>query len=263
MDNPAGRLLAALREGEQQPRQASAHKGWSTVWGLDIKTVEGRTECARRGQEMMALGIETRRQSEQLPVKLIGKNLDRLAQVQAALDHFPVLPTIGMQDMYAQIKPDGWLALENLDGLLSELQPEPVVLELDRKSLLNQTRELVDAVVADKTLDDDIKRQIIDQLRDVERSLIDVDLVGSAVVDKAANGLAGVMTRLWMRGAKVAKHPITDAVFKLVLALDVALNGAANYHELTTNPIILELISDPATTLALPPAAPDAVVDPD
>lgn len=147
--------------------------------------------------------------------------------------------------MLDPIKADGWLALENLDGLLSELSPQPVILDEPLQDLLGQTRDLVDAVLADDTLSEDAKRQIVDQLREVERALIDFKLSGARPVEIAANGLAGVLTRLYLHGENVAKHPITKAVLGLVLALDLGLNIAANYEALTSNPIVVQLVENP------------------
>lgn len=268
MDNPAGRLLAAFRKAEKQQKDATAQKGWCTVWDLAVDTIEGRAECSRRGSEMILLGIETQRQSKQISPTLTRQNLESFTQVQAALDLFTKLPTIKMGAQLDQIKPDGWLALGNLDGILSEYKPEPVIIEAERDSLLDQTRELVDAVRADNTLSPEAKRQIIEQLRAVEQALLDAELTGSVVIERAANGLAGVMFKLHTRGEKAAKHPITNATIALMLSIGWALNVAADYHELTTDPVMLELV-DPSKLPLPPPAeppelpAPDAVTDPD
>lgn len=269
LDNPAGRLLAALNDATSQPENTSAHVGWCRVWNLDVDTSDGHVECMRRGSEMISLGIETRRRAEQLPSNLTAGNLARLDQVQGTLQYFVNLPQVTMGTMLSPIKPDGWLALENIDGLLSQFGPEPVILPAQSETLLDQTHQLIEKVLADDVLSEQAKRQIVNQLREVETALIEADLTGSVAIEKAGSGLAGVMFRLHLQGEKVAKHPLTQTALGLVLAIDLALNGAANYKELTADPVIRHLVENPASML--PPSqsenpetsAPDAVAKPD
>lgn len=264
-DNPAGRLLTALRDAQRQDQQQSAQTGWCKLWELDPAETVDVVECVRRGHQVMALGVEARHAAGDLLPVLVTNNLMRLEQVQAALAYFAVLPSVTMGQMLDPIKPDGWLALENLDGLLSEMAPQPVILEDPLQDLLSQTRSLLDAVLNDETLSPEAKRQIVDQLHEVERALTDSKLAGARPVEIAANGLAGVLTRLYLHGETIAKHKIAKAVLGLVFALDLSLNVAANYEAITSNPFVVQLVEnpedlrpaiDPPAPAELPPPAP-------
>ncbi|MCO7238773.1 hypothetical protein [Aeromicrobium sp. CnD17-E] len=258
LDNPAGRLLAQIQLVHSRQPAEAAYDSWCAVWGLDQDDWRAKVEFMRRAEEMMRLGLELESEVAALPKGLIGGNADRLPQVRGVLDHFPVAPSVQLSQMLNPLKPDGVLALENLDGLLSEMRRQPVLLEPARESLVDQTRALIDQVIASNDLSENVKRAIVDQLREVERTLLDTQITGTLPVERAARGLAGVMTTLYLRGEKVAKHPVTRAMIGLALAVDFALNGAANYVELTSspNPLVVELIGDPTDLLPALPAAP-------
>ena len=250
LDNPAGRLLAQFQLVHSRPNGESAYVAWCGAWGLDQSTWSDKVEFMRRAEEMMRLGIELEEEANLLPSKLVGANIARVVQVRRVLDHFPVAPNVQISQMMSPLQADGQLALENIDNLLSEMRARPVLLERDRDPLLEQVRHLIDEVIRNDDFSELVKREIVDHLRDVEQKLIDTSIVGAVPLERSTNGLLGVFIALHLRGERIANHKLTRAVFGLVLAIDLALNGAANYRELTTNdPVVAELVGDPAALL--------------
>ncbi len=90
---------------------------------------------------------------------------------------------------------------------LLEPAPEPWVDDDEQTSLLDQTRDLIDSVLAATDLTTKGKQQIVKALRQVEDTLIRSHIVGGAEVERAVDGMAadGVRPHLW-RGLVFGTH---------------------------------------------------------
>jgi hypothetical protein len=237
MNNPAGRLLYWLEHARKQPQQESALAGWCRVWDLDQSTQIGKAEAARRGTEMILLGVETRRMAGESTNPIAPVAMEPFPKVERTLEYFTILPRCRLDEMLNLMGEDGWHSLKTLDAMFSHDSPEPTLTDEDQESLLDQTRTLVDQVLADDMLGARDKKFIVARLRDVEKALIDAQLTGGAEVERAMDGLMGGLVRLYGMGVDVVHHPVTKGVFALVGALAVALNVGADYSQLTGAPI--------------------------
>jgi len=105
LNNPAGRLLYWLELGDQRQKQQSAMAEWCAVFGLDSSVPADRAECTRRGTMLAGLARSVRREAEQLDEMFHpAVMLEHFHEVESALDQFTILPSIGLEQMYAQMK---------------------------------------------------------------------------------------------------------------------------------------------------------------
>jgi len=178
----------------------SAMGEWCAVFGLDPSKVGDRAECTRRGMMLAGLAQATRREAEQLPEMFHpAVMLANFHEVESALDQFTILPSIGLQQMYAQMQGTAWQALKMLDAMLSTHRPEAVVEHADIKEHVAKVRELIDEILADDDLDEALKRYIVARLRDIEDALTDALITGAGSVELAVNATIGAaqMDRDW------------------------------------------------------------------
>ena len=205
----------------------------------------------------------TRIRVEGSPHSFAVHGLKHFDQIEKAVAHFGHMETAQITAMMAPIDDAGWSSLEILSSILADLDLEPTLHDSERTTLLEKVQALVNEVMSDQELSSTIKRQIIDHLREVERALIDATIEGTSAVERASDGLLGMAMRLLNRGVNMAGSPVAHGLFALVVAIEIALNGAANIATLTAEPTILQIVGNPSDLLSeLPRASEDPVDSP-
>lgn len=251
LDNPAARLNFWLQQGKQpaeafrRQQKSHNHQGerapsvalpiWAKIWDIDPSTPEGRNDCFDRGLLMIRNGMEVRTLVETSANSLASVAFEHFDQVEQALSHFAALPTTRIDTMMDCIADTGWHSLKVLDAMFRSDSPEQWLNNDQQVSLLQQTRDLVDAVLKSKDLTPTERQQIVDSLRKVEDALIRSDIAGGADIERAVDGVIGTLIRVTMRkGTAFLTHPVTQATFALANALSIALGMGADYTTLTS-----------------------------
>jgi len=226
LNNSAGRLLYWLELGDQRQKQQSAMAEWCAVFGLDSSVPADRAECTRRGTMLAGLARSVRREAEQLDeVFHPAVMLEHFHEVESALDQFTILPSIGLEQMYAQMKGTAWQSLRMLDAIFSTQSSEPIVEPDTIRDHIQKVRDLIDLIIADDELDAALKRYVVSRLRDVESTLTDGLITGAPGVELAVNSLLGAAHRdrdLWDRVAHTKWGPRIGAAW---MALVTTLGG--------------------------------------
>jgi hypothetical protein len=78
---------------------------------------------------------------------------------------------------------------------LASETPEPTLSEEQGASLLDRTRDLIDALADDESLDGSVRDEILEHLLAVQDALSRVSVAGTRDVKRAADGLMGVLIR--------------------------------------------------------------------
>jgi hypothetical protein len=202
---------------------------WCAVWGLNHGVIKDRFEATRRGTLLMGLAASIRREAAELPdgfhPDLLLKNF---VEVEALLDQFTILPATTMQQMYEQMKGTGWQCLELMDAMLSSHRPERAIERDKLREHLEQVRALIDGILQDPDLPADLKRYIVQRLRDVEQALVDAAIHGVASVELAASSLLGASQLdrdWWDRVAQTRWAPRIGAVWMAIVTTLGAAGG--------------------------------------
>jgi hypothetical protein len=255
-DNPAGRLSQALERARKVTQNESAAKGWSTVFGLDYPDDIG--ELLVHAAELIALASDTRRRVEAFEDEDPEVLLAHFGEVERTLSNFQSVANLAMKQFLDPLQPTGAYSLRLCSSLLHRRSPEPVLSEDVAGDLLGRVHALISEVLAADDLDRETKAWIVERLSEVERALRDVEIRGHRGVEEAVDRLVGGLRRkphllLRLSGSKVAK-----AVVALVMALDIALNSAANLHELTQgeaappSPVVVEIQQETQVEVEMP-----------
>ena len=252
LDNPASRLNFWLQQGREPAdivrRQQQNHNQrgerapavalqvWANILDIDPSTVEGRSDCFDRGLLMIRNGMEVRSLVEASANSLAPVAFEHFDQVEKALSHFAALPSVKITTMMDCIEDTGWHSLKLLDTMFRSDSPEQWLSNDQQFTLLQQTRDLVDAVLKAKDLGPEDKQQIIDSLRKVEDALIRSDIAGGGDVERAVDGVIGSLVRVIMRkGSGFLAHPVTQATLALANAVSIALGMGADYTALASS----------------------------
>jgi hypothetical protein len=137
--------------------------------------------------------------------------------------------------------------LETASALLSQVRPEPVIVESDVASLLEQVRALLDQVVAADGLDDGAREWIANRLQEIEDALSGIGITGCSGVERALNATIGGLRRHPTMLERLRASPVIHGIVGLLVALDLALNLAANVKALeadevpSPSPVIVEI----------------------
>jgi hypothetical protein len=213
------------------------------VFGLDWHTNVAQL-LSKLGQ-VADLAHQTRSIVQRLPPEASGDVMLRhFPEVEAVVGSFANVGAISMMELCAPMKETGWHSLELASDLLRRYQREPTLDDDTVRRLLKQTRDLKDEVRDAEDLDDDVRSWLIQRLREVEVKLEDVDLNGCVAVEEATDQLFGGLLR---RITRIGSHPVAKAAVGLVLALDLALNVAANAkalgpaQDVQPSPVVVQL----------------------
>jgi hypothetical protein len=258
-DNPAGRLALALDRARTRPRQdESAAKGWSTVFGVDYPEDFG--DLLTHGAELVALAVATRRQVEAFEDEDPEVLLEHFGEVERTLANFQSVVHMPMTQFLDPLKPTGAHSLKLCSSLLHRRSPEPVLPEEVAADLLGRVHALISEVLAADDLDRETKAWVVERLSEVERALRDVEIRGHRGVEESVDRLVGGLRRKPHLLQRLGGSTVAKAVVATVMALDIALNSAANLHELTEgdaappSPVVVEIQQEAKVEVELPPA---------
>jgi hypothetical protein len=256
-DNPAGRLAQALERARSLPRQdESAAKGWSTVFGLAYPEDVG--ELLMHAAELVALASATRRRVEAFEDEDPEVLLEHFGEVERTLSNFQTVVNLAMNQFLDPLKPTGAHSLKLCSSLLHRRSPEPVLSEDVAADLLDRVHALISEVLAADDLDRETKAWIVERLSEVERALRDVEIRGHRGVEESVDRLVGGLRRKPHLLQRLAGSKVAKAVVATVMALDVALNSAANLHELTQgeaappSPVVVEIQQETQVEVEMP-----------
>lgn len=196
LDNPAGRLAAALREVRRIRDGASEGSAMST-WGTALGAMNSARLLVRAGQltdlidEAKAAVVELMDEDERAFYLQPLVKLDPLMTV--------LLSRLGdnnMESFAPYLTDEAIYALEGVSRALRRLSRFPVLDEEARDDLLADVRKMIDDVIRDDTLSYEIKSYIVKLLRNVESALLGFLLGGfgevSACIAAVAAGVAMV-----------------------------------------------------------------------
>lgn len=229
LDNPAGRLLYWLNQGQQYSSHPDpALNLWCQIFDLNSQSKEDRARCLARGVDMMVLAQRVKAAVDDLPQQFAADtHLYHFDQVETCLDQFTNLAGVGMNAMMGTMSEGGWQALRSLDALLSRNRPEAEV-PLDK---VDQYRSMVDELIAEVAADgelaDDLRVVILRRLRLVREALDEALISGAAGLERAVDSLIGSTQRepdLWDRIAQTRWGP---RIGKLYYALATGLAALA------------------------------------
>lgn len=132
-----------------------------------------------------------------------------------------------------------------LSTLLASAHARAELDDTTRNTLVDQTRELIDAVISDAALSPKVREEIVRRLRDVEAALLRIQIVGREEVEGVVDAVLGCMVKLWVRGVDVAHSPACQGVFALLAAVALAIGLPADYLALEVSPLgeVLQLPS--------------------
>ena len=282
LDNAAKRLHHWLRQAtepaELARRYQQGHRHdnpppsnvidvWGGIWDLDPRKPDARIRIQERGLGLIREARQTRILVEGSPHSFAVHGLKHFGQIEKAVAHLGHMETAQITAMMAPIDHAGWSSLEILSSILGDLNREPTLHYSEQTTLLEKVQALVNEVMSERELSSTTKRQIIDHLREVERALVDATIEGASTVERASNGLLGMVMRLRSQDRNIVSSPVARGLLALVVSIELALNGAANIATLTAEPAILQIVGDPSDLLPeLPPASEDPVgttADPD
>ncbi len=264
-DNPAGRLAQVLERARALPRQdESAAKGWSEVFGLEYPKDFG--DLLTHGAELVALASATRRRVEAFEDEDPEVLLEHFDEVERTLSNFQAVVSMAMQQFLDPLKPTGAHSLKLCSSLLHRRSPEPVLSEEVAADLLARVHVLISEVLAVDDLDRETKAWIVERLSEVERALRDVEIRGHRGVEESVDRLVGGLRRKPHLLQRLSGSKVATAVVATLTALDIALNSAANLHELmegksaAPSPVVVEIQQETHVDVEFPlaPALPPA-----
>lgn len=259
-DNPAGRLAEAFERARSVPQNESAAKGWATAFGLRYPEDVG--ELLMRAAELLSLAAEARRRVEAFEDEDPDVLLEHFGEVEGTLANFQAVVSMAMQQFLDQLKPTGVHSLKLCSSLLHRRDAEPVLAEDVAADLLSRVHDLIREVLAADDLDRETKAWIVERLAEVERALRDLNIRGHRGVEESVDRLVGGLRRRPYLLQRLGESKVATAVVATLTALDIALNSAANLHELTQgedaqpSPVVVEIQQETHVEVELPlPAA--------
>jgi hypothetical protein len=197
LDNPAGRLLDILtRMRAQSPQNVSVIDATLTAFGIDKDTTDYRREYHLRVADMYALPADVRARVALYQEADPDELLSHMSEVDAVLSNMqnPARPVAEVLSPLTEI---GLKMLRMCDRLLHNREPMPTLDTADRDELIQQVRDLVDAIRESDDLDAASKTYLVQRLLDVHDALIDFDLTGAIrlldVTDRAAGSVERVL----------------------------------------------------------------------
>lgn len=197
------RWLIVLRG--RQHGSAVLHE-WCDIFDLDPESPEDIAECMRRGALLMHMAQMAKAEVSTLPHEMAPDiMLASFGQVEQCLNMFSGLMGRNVAQFLEPLKDTGWQSLEMMDAVLARRSTQVVVEQDQVRDYLSQVRDLIDAVLSDDDLDADLKRYIIERLREVERAIQDALITGAPDLERAVTTLLGSVQRrpdMWDRIGK-------------------------------------------------------------
>jgi hypothetical protein len=215
LDNPAARLRYWMRQATPYAEGSTARSAgsqaaqrrkppvpfhmlecWSLIWDLKQHDPDDRIEYFVRAAAMIQAGRDIRCMAETAAATdpLAKHGLTDFHQIESALQCFMDAPTYDIAAQMAKVKDTGWRSLDILSDFLSAYAPEPTMLGDQIKTLIEQTRLLID-LVCQSDLPDDVKDDLSSRLEEIEKALRRAPMSGTADVKTAMDSFVGSLWR--------------------------------------------------------------------
>ncbi len=206
----------------------------------------GRRGVADAPAELVSLATETRRQVEAFEDEDPEVLLEHFGEVERTLANFQAVGQVPMASFLEPLKTTGEHSLKLCSSLLHRRAPEPMLEEDVVGDLLTRVHDLISDVLAADDLDRETRAWVVERLSEVERALRDVATRGHRGVEESVDRLVGGLRRKPYLLQRLATSKVAHGVVSTVVALDLALNGAANIKQLTQgdpspSPVVVEI----------------------
>lgn len=232
IDNPAGRLLAVLQAARTQPVNTPAIHGWASVFDID------RNDSARvltYGARLIESATAIREAVEKFDEDDPGLRLTYFPEVETTVAKFVSVGSLSMQHFLADLHPKtGEHSLEWCSALLHRKAGESMIESDTVRDLRAQLEELVQAVLDAEDLNSAIKSWILRCLADILIAIDGSNIFGFADVRDATDRLIGGLVGNAGRASEVKKSGVFKKLGNFIIALDLALNLAANTYQLAS-----------------------------
>lgn len=198
-DDPASRLHEILQEARSSAGPVQADRSWCQIFHIEDTDLSG---LLVRSSEVVRLGQEVRELVSALPLpekpRLI---LRHFSEIETVLSRFPSVGSMTMAEFMGGLSAPGLSSLKLASAALMRKGGGPALNADVVFQLLEKARVLINEVADAKDLAPPTKRYIIDCLKNVEDSLINVKLSGPGATQRAADrltgGVLGLPTDLW------------------------------------------------------------------
>ncbi|MGW5579610.1 hypothetical protein [Micromonospora chokoriensis] len=202
MDNPAGRLAFFIRSLPQRNQDRSIGE----TLGLD-PNLSQPFAAALRMLEVQKLMHAARESVEKLPESEdpdflllhfndIEKFINGLTEM-ALSTASRINPTDMFNSLFAVRRPgtEAMFALEACSRALHRCSPEPALEQEQLTALVEDVREIVDAVIASPSLTAEAKEFLVLRLREIESALLHSKIAGTAELEASVDRLTGALVR--------------------------------------------------------------------
>jgi len=203
LDNPAARLHAIMTQFRSIEPQQAAQRGIGLALGIvELPQSDMLFEIA----SFIELAAKTKREI----TKLEEENHSLLLRwLKPFNDCIPLI--LNLQYTVGQVNDrfgdKEMYSLEICADLLHRRRPEVVIDDDHLIALIDLVREAIDAITTDDELPIEVRFQLIDRLKDVERALIFFRTTGYDDVESAMDSLSGTIIR--EPAAQKSKTPVT------------------------------------------------------
>ncbi|MFI5910022.1 hypothetical protein [Dactylosporangium sp. NPDC051541] len=255
-DNPAGRLWAILVAAQAVDPDAPALAGWTTALGVDVH----RTSDTLRAFSLVAdLNAKVRTQIAELPFEADPSAIaSHLGEIDGVIDRLPRLADYSMSWSLAGLTDAGMLSLRICASTLGRYLSEPVLSRDQLRILSTQVDDLVESVRSSSDLDARLQRFILDLLLKVKFALDNYRILGLLPLEAATNELVGALARQSSVPDQIAESKLAKGFFAFFVAIDLALNVAANIHSLekppasSPSPVVIQVVQRCDLPIELP-----------
>jgi hypothetical protein len=229
-DNPAARLRWFMEQlsgysGSQEDTKPAAPAIASIFY---IPYPDDAATLWARLADVADLARETRALANALPPRVVRSRMRYFDTVEQTVSNFGAVMNMTVWALLEPMRPHGQHALELAEELLDEHAPEPVLDDDVVRGLIEETRQLADAI---RDLDDmppDVRRWLLDRLAEILRVLDNIKLYGYPRVEQEVERLVGGLVRSQERAQGVTRSRAWDRFKAWFIATDTALNLAAN-----------------------------------
>ncbi|MEU4529657.1 hypothetical protein AB0F49_15635 [Micromonospora ureilytica] len=202
MDNPAGRLAFFIRSLPQRNQDRSIGE----ILGLD-PNLSQPFAAALRMLEVQKLMQATKEAVEKLPESEdpnflllhfndIEKFINGLTEMALSAAS-RINPADMFNSLFAARKPgpEALFALEACSRALHRCSPEPALEQEQLTTLVEDVREIMDAVIASPSLATEAKEFLVLRLREIESALLHSKIAGTAELEASVDRLTGALVR--------------------------------------------------------------------
>jgi hypothetical protein len=205
--------------------------GWATVFEIDRTDMNA---LFSRTAQLFELATETRRLIEELTDEEPEIVLEHFQQIDNTLANFPRLGQLQMGQFLEPLDPrSGQYCLKLCSSLLHRYFPE-LRLESDQiDRLLKHLDDLLIEVRSTEDLESSAQQWLLSRLLEVREKLARLSYLGVPDLEQSAEKLVGGIISKRERIAAISRSKIAKTLAGFILALDTALNIAANLSQIT------------------------------